>query len=330
MIGVPGIEPKVKPKDLHFEKTIDEKGTVKILGLSKESGKTMSTEEFPGAGKGQLPQIREANMPPEYDLIMGENFPGYMSDPEVRKQAALIYADPIKGAKLRKDVKDREQETAEMKRSNVYIGMDENGKPVIMSSKGAPNLRTVEPPGGKLLPKIIPEDVKTSYTAVGQAYDLIKGLKNLYDPLNIGGRLDASKVWMGAISGNNPNAKTYISAREAFLGNLSRSLAAEKGVLTQQDIERVAGALPKIGLNPATSDNKEEAEQKWNFIDTIMKSAERRMKEKIKMTYGDMPEIRRGESGTSIRDQAISELNKRRKAVDEESIKKAIKLLGGE
>jgi hypothetical protein len=43
---------------------------------------------------------------------------------------------------------------------------------------------------------------------------------------------------------DNPLAATYAETRKAFLGNLSREVGGERGVLTDRDIERVAGAIP--------------------------------------------------------------------------------------
>ena len=47
----------------------------------------------------------------------------------------------------------------------------------------------------------------------------------------------------GALSKSNALAATYNDTKQAFLGTLSRSLGGERGVLTNQDISRVNGAL---------------------------------------------------------------------------------------
>lgn len=50
------------------------------------------------------------------------------------------------------------------------------------------------------------------------------------------------KLYAGALTGANPEAKAYRDASEGFLGNLSRSVGGEKGVLTNQDIGRMRSA----------------------------------------------------------------------------------------
>lgn len=54
----------------------------------------------------------------------------------------------------------------------------------------------------------------------------------------------------------NPLAATYRDLKQGFLGNLSRELGGERGVLTNQDIQRMADALPYFGDTEATRDLK--------------------------------------------------------------------------
>ncbi|MDD1776245.1 MAG: hypothetical protein LUP94_02700, partial [Candidatus Methanomethylicus sp.] len=103
------------------------------------------------------------------------------------------------------------------------------------------------------------------------------------------GRLHAVQLWGEAKSGSNPTAKAYIDMREGLLGNLSRSIAAERGVLTNQDIDRISRLIARIGANPLSSDNKEEADKKWAEIDKIMRNAESRLDQKKGMSTGKMP-----------------------------------------
>jgi hypothetical protein len=142
------------------------------------------------------------------------------------------------------------------------------------------------------------EDFKKDYTAIGQANDLVSELKNTWNSLDIetgmSGRLKGTKLYLAAKTGQNPDAKLYLDNREAFLGNLSRSLAAERGVLTQQDIERIAKAIPRIGANFLNSDSKEEAAKKWASIFSLIENAEKRMGERAKMRT-EKPSPIRGE-----------------------------------
>lgn len=49
-----------------------------------------------------------------------------------------------------------------------------------------------------------------------------------------------------ALFKTNPQAAAYRDAREAFVGNLSREIGSEKGVLTDRDVTRMGDALPNF------------------------------------------------------------------------------------
>lgn len=68
--------------------------------------------------------------------------------------------------------------------------------------------------------------------------------------------LQRGQAELGAIFKTNPSAAAYRDSRDAFLGNLSRELAAERGVLTQKDIDRLAAGLPNFGDTTVTRDLK--------------------------------------------------------------------------
>ena len=60
----------------------------------------------------------------------------------------------------------------------------------------------------------------------------------------------------GALSKSNPMAATYYDTKQAFLGTLSRTLGGERGVLTNQDITRISGALAGFWDTVAVKDAK--------------------------------------------------------------------------
>ena len=79
----------------------------------------------------------------------------------------------------------------------------------------------------------------------------------------------------GAVSRANAVAAAYESEKTAFLGVLSRSIAAERGVLTDKDIARVAKAFPGF------RDTKEIAEFKIKTIKFLIENSEFAVKQEI-------------------------------------------------
>jgi hypothetical protein len=198
-----------------------------------------------------------------------------------------IIADPKTGQEISR------QEVGKIGRANqppgnIYVGQTEGGGMVTMPTRGPIKLSVTEPPEGGLLPKNISEDYKKDVGALKNATDLVNELKSMWDGLGVmggqRGRLHGVQLWGEAKAAKNKDAKTYLDDREAFLGNLSRSIAAERGVLTQQDIDRVARAMPKIGPNPLSVDNQEEADRKWGLVKTIVSNAEKRLRERYKIS----------------------------------------------
>ncbi len=167
---------------------------------------------------------------------------------------------------------------------NQFIGQSPTGDIITIPNRGTPTPVVTPGPQTGIGPKVMSEDFKKDSTAVNQAGDLISKLEEKWLSLDITDRKSAISRFGEAKTGYNATAKTYVSSRDAFLGNLSRSLAAERGVLTQQDIERIAMALPRLGLNPLNVDSREEGIQKWAMIKSILKSAHERMAQRHQMT----------------------------------------------
>ena len=84
---------------------------------------------------------------------------------------------------------------------------------------------------------------------------------------------EALKQWglltAGARTGTNPTARAYDETLESFLGVLSRSLAAERGVLTDRDIARVRRAFPNF------FDTQQVASAKLGLIEILLETATR-------------------------------------------------------
>ena len=56
--------------------------------------------------------------------------------------------------------------------------------------------------------------------------------------------IQGAKLSMQGLAASNETLRLYEAQKKAFIGNLSRTLAAERGVLTEGDIGRIADALP--------------------------------------------------------------------------------------
>jgi hypothetical protein len=188
-----------------------------------------------------------------------------------------------------------------------YVGttLDENGNPAAVVFNPKSQSFTTQPfPEGKApMPRQIAESVKSEIGAVSQTQDLVDGLERQWSDMGIVSREDAIKAYTKGKIGDNPTAKAYSDLREAFLGQLSRSIAAERGVLTNQDIDRIKKALPAIGINPLGVDNAEEASKKWKEIYTIIENAKRRTWEKAGMTYSTVKEKRSSQAEKYFKDE---------------------------
>lgn len=190
--------------------------------------------------------------------------------------------------------------------TNTWIGNDANGNPLIMPSKGDPTLKPTQAPQGGVMQKNPSEDYKKDVTAIGQAKDLIGGLQRNWNNLKLTGKVEGTEKYLKAYAGEDPDARYYIDGKDALLGNLSRSIAAERGVLTQQDIDRIRMLIPKIGKNPLTNDSPADATKKWSEINSILRNAEKRLSERFRIT-GANPT---GTQGTGTQRKPLSAFDK--------------------
>jgi len=297
-------------------------GTTVLGATGKEVFKTpeKETELKPGDYQywiseedGDIVPIPKNTKPPKgYILYKGEESrilptAGNATDLAIMRKFKTVKV--LKDQKLRDSMEVDKWLDSSEGRNAVVQARDDLTPPTVtpvITDKGIDVLHTrgkgmgTMKPTGKLPP--MSEDLKKDYTATAQAYDMVNNLKSLWDSFEHGsgssGRIKAAETYASAVAGQHPDAKVYVANREAFLGNLSRSLAAERGVLTQQDIERIAMALPKIGLNALSNDNKEEADKKWAQIEKIISNAEKRLGERAEMRKGEMKPIVKGKEET--------------------------------
>ena len=85
--------------------------------------------------------------------------------------------------------------------------------------------------------------------ASGPTNKMIEAIDALTSKLNtqtdpIAARAPGTVNWLGAKTGMSDVATSYEALKTAYRGVLSRSVASERGVLTQQDIENVTAAWP--------------------------------------------------------------------------------------
>lgn len=92
-------------------------------------------------------------------------------------------------------------------------------------------------------------------------------------------------------SGYDQNLGQYGAQKKGFIGNLARSVGAEKGVLTDPDIQRIASLLP------SEFSNETESRKKFNEINKTIKASLRKaeIKKRHYMTGSqedpEMPEL---------------------------------------
>jgi len=84
-------------------------------------------------------------------------------------------------------------------------------------------------------------DLQSTKATVYQLSQMADKLITATNPMEAG--VQGTKLHAGALTKSNALAATYYDTKQAFLGTLSRSLGGERGVLTNQDITRVSGAL---------------------------------------------------------------------------------------
>jgi hypothetical protein len=71
----------------------------------------------------------------------------------------------------------------------------------------------------------------------------------------------------GAVTGANATARVYEQTKASFLGTVSRALAGERGVLTNQDIARIEAAFPGF------FDTKQAAAAKVALLNALIDTA---------------------------------------------------------
>ncbi len=198
---------------------------------------------------------------------------------------AMQSVPAIEGYNITADLTDRGWQPKYLPMpGNIFIGQTPSGGIITIPGRGPMDVKVTPGPEEGVGPKVIGEDYKKDVTALNQAKDLVGQLNKLWDNIGVDSRASGMLAYGQGVAGYNVPAKTYLNMKGAFLGNMSRSIAAERGVLTQQDIERIDKALAALGPNPLTTDNKQEANAKWNAIKQILANSEKRMMQRHTMT----------------------------------------------
>jgi hypothetical protein len=97
-------------------------------------------------------------------------------------------------------------------------------------------------------------DLMSTKATVSQLSQMADRLITATTPFDAG--VQGAKLHAAALTKTNPLATTYQDTKTAFLGTLSRSLGGERGVLTNQDIGRVANSLAGFFDTVAVKDAK--------------------------------------------------------------------------
>ena len=110
------------------------------------------------------------------------------------------------------------------------------------------------------------KSVKDSESGVNIVLNDLEQVSRLFDEVTpnlkgpIEGRLKAPvQGFLG-----NTGVRVYDDMKKAFIGNISRSILLERGVLTDKDVERAAGLLPKL------EDTEEIKNKKIDEIKTLL------------------------------------------------------------
>ncbi len=261
-----------KPEKTEIEKPLG------VVGKEQFDLDRLTKEDLERVKKGEVPKNTEA-----INAIKSQM--SRIQEPPETSEWKLFLAEGKRQKKTDQQILDEWQKRVIGRSTqNVYIGQTPQGEMVTMPSKGIPSPTVTPGPPGGVGPKTMSEDFKKDLTAVGQAEDLINQLKGQWEGVGITDRTSAVTSYMAGKIGKNAKAKIYADMRDAFLGNISRSIAAERGVLTTQDIDRIAKTLPKIGLDLSSVDNQTEGKMKWGQIADVLKSANDRLEKRQRMT----------------------------------------------
>lgn len=112
------------------------------------------------------------------------------------------------------------------------------------------------------------KSVKDSESGLNIVMNDVAQVSRLFDEItpNLKGPIEGRTK--GPIQGflGNTGVRVYDDMKKAFIGNISRSILLEKGVLTDKDVERAAGLLPKL------EDTDEIKTKKINEINNLLQT----------------------------------------------------------
>src|SRR3990167_176012 len=124
---------------------------------------------------------------------------------------------------------------------------------------------------------IVPEKARDQMAKLGQVRETMKEIERLATQLLTADETNplaqkAQLVQLHTVAGLGAGklgtaAKMFQSTRQAFLGTFARTLAAEVGVLTEGDINRIKLSLQDF------SDSRQLSQQKMNYIKQLMNTA---------------------------------------------------------
>ena len=217
------------------------KSAESLVGQRIESAEKLSGERLSSAEK--LAEAR-AKHSAELATLRSE---GKSKTEDQRIEAALR-------ARLGREPTDQEvldEKTARTQSNapNIYIGVDEGGKPLTMKSRGTPTITPAEVPGGEKVqpkPQHIPNEMVVAEQQISTLQTTLDRVEANYDPAYVGpvaGRLGAlQEQWTGI-----PEKQAMFYADLAQINNSLVYLMSGKQI-NEQEYKRLLKQLPVATL----------------------------------------------------------------------------------
>lgn len=139
------------------------------------------------------------------------------------------------------------------------------------------------------------KSVKDSESGLNIVMNDVEQVSRLFDEItpNLKGPIEGRTK--GPVQGffGNTGVRVYEDMKKAFIGNISRSILLEKGVLTDKDVERAAGLLPKL------EDTEEIKTKKINEIQNLLQTRYNEFKRRQELGIVTLSNDGRQSSGSS-------------------------------
>lgn len=269
--------------------------TAKILAATK--GDTITTADgvfrvtFDAAGN-EMNRVRVGDRPPGQGTI----------EERVARAESAYAADPSPENKAKLDEANRALKHAENlagiragAKAQTELDVKRNAPMTPKETEGLinPNTLTGPPPGISTNDAIrqgyveVDEkdrasiaELKSTQAIVNTLTEMTRKLITAKTPTEAASQY--ASLTAGARTGSNALARTYEQTRDSFLGTVARALGGERGVLTNQDIDRINKSFPGF------FDTRPVAEAKERMLDLLIDTSMRaRVAKMTKQPFDD-------------------------------------------